>query len=84
KGSSKVGKISNLSMGGRVMLIKAAMSNLPVYLMSLLHCPKLVLDKLEKLTRDFLWQGASDNHKFHLMKGVDVCKPRDEGGTSLR
>lgn len=53
--------------GGRITLIKAVLANLVVYFMSLFRCPMLVLDRLEKFERDFLWQGREPKKKFHLV-----------------
>ncbi|XP_058078667.1 uncharacterized protein LOC131226996 [Magnolia sinica] len=49
-----------LSRGGRLTLIKAALSNLPVHLMSLFRCPPSKLKSIDKLMRDFFWNDKSD------------------------
>jgi len=43
-----------LSKGGRVILIKNTLSNLPAYLLSLFPIPSSVANRIEKLHRDFL------------------------------
>lgn len=53
-----------LSLGGRIMLIKACLSNLPVYDMSLFKMPKGV----DRLRRNFLWKGQSDGRKIQPLK----------------
>eukprot|EP00268_Persea_americana_P008169 TRINITY_DN13144_c0_g1_i12.p1 TRINITY_DN13144_c0_g1~~TRINITY_DN13144_c0_g1_i12.p1 ORF type:complete len:489 (+),score=85.97 TRINITY_DN13144_c0_g1_i12:613-2079(+) len=47
-------KAKYLSLGGRVTLIKAALTNLPIYFMSLFKCPMEVMNRIEKMQRDFL------------------------------
>ena len=56
-----------LSKGGRITLIKSTLANLPVYQLSLFRMPKLVVKRLEKLQRDFLWGGGSMERKIHLI-----------------
>ena len=48
-----------LSKGGRATLIRSTLSNLPIYLMSLLCLPSLVRRRLEKIQRDSLWGGGN-------------------------
>ncbi|XP_058076338.1 uncharacterized protein LOC131224915 [Magnolia sinica] len=62
-----------LSMGGRLTLIKAALSNIPIYFMSLIRCPSSVLDRIDKLRRDFLWCGKENQKKLHLLDWKEVC-----------
>ena len=52
-------KRNYLSLGGRITLIKASLSNLPVYYMSLLRMPVAVREQLDRLRREFLWGGRS-------------------------
>ena len=44
-----------LSLGGRLVLIKAVLSSLPVYWMDLIPIPISILDKLRSLIFSFLW-----------------------------
>ncbi|XP_071695506.1 uncharacterized protein [Rutidosis leptorrhynchoides] len=48
-------KANLLSVGGRLTLIKAILSNLPIYLMLLYKIPSGILDSLEAIRRNFLW-----------------------------
>ena len=57
-----------LSKGGRLTLIKSSLSNLPTYFLSLFRIPVSVVNRLEKLQRDFLWGGQNEEPKFHLVK----------------
>jgi hypothetical protein len=55
-----------LSKGGRVMLIKCTLSNLPTYMMSLFPIPAHVAKRIKKIQWDFLWGGLNDEVKMHL------------------
>lgn len=48
-------KANYLSISGRVTLIKSVLSNLPVYYYSLFKRPAVVIKRLERLQREFLW-----------------------------
>lgn len=65
------GKLSNwnkryLSLGGRITLIKACLSNLPIYYISLCRMPKFIEAKLDRIKRVFLWEGRVRKEKFTL------------------
>lgn len=42
-----------LSLARRVTLIKSVLANLPIYFMSLFKCPMSIVNRIEKLERDF-------------------------------
>jgi hypothetical protein len=54
-----------LSIGGRYTLIKSTLEGQPIYWMALAAIPTSVLDKLQKLTFNFLWSGSKDQYKIH-------------------
>ena len=57
----------NISKGGRVTLIKSALSNLPTYFLSLFPIPASVANQITRLQRNFLWSSLGDKPKFHLV-----------------
>lgn len=77
-------KAGYLLVGGRITLINVVLSNLPIYYMSLLRCPRSVASCIERLERNFLWQGGSSDKKFHLVDWASVCKPKKAGGLGFR
>jgi hypothetical protein len=77
-------KRSYLSKGGKLTLIKSTLSNLPTYYMSLFPIPVSVAKRIEKLQREFLWQGAGEEFKFHLVNWNQICAPVRYGGLGVR
>ncbi|RVW67635.1 putative ribonuclease H protein [Vitis vinifera] len=73
-----------LSKGGTATLIRSTLSNLPIYLMSLLCLPSSVRRRLEKIQRDFLWGGGNLDHKPHLVRWELVCLSKAKGGLGVK
>ncbi|KAK9079762.1 hypothetical protein SSX86_001435 [Deinandra increscens subsp. villosa] len=76
-------KAKNLTLGGRLVLIKSVLESLPSYFFSLYKAPKGIIDTLEKIRFNFLWGGSHDTKKIHWIKRDDVCLPKSEGGLGL-
>jgi hypothetical protein len=53
-----------LSKGGRVTLIHSTLSSIPTYYLSLFPVPLSVAKKLERLQREFLWNGMGTRLNF--------------------
>ncbi|EXB29684.1 hypothetical protein L484_013458 [Morus notabilis] len=72
-----------LSKGGRLTLIQSVLASLPIYFLSVFKIPVGVADAIEKLMRDFLWEGFSDDNLSHLVAWEQVHKPKDLGGLRI-
>ncbi|XP_023766085.2 uncharacterized protein LOC111914622 [Lactuca sativa] len=59
-------KAKSLSFGGRVTLAKAVLGNLPIYYMSIFAVPNGVIDTLEKIRRNFIWNKEYEKKKYQL------------------
>ncbi|GMJ03511.1 hypothetical protein HRI_004020300 [Hibiscus trionum] len=64
-----------LSLGGRIVLIKVVLTNLPVFYMFLFHMPTAVSSKLNKMVAKFLWDGL-EKRKIHWLSWETLCKPK--------
>ncbi|KAL4204981.1 hypothetical protein AMTRI_Chr01g134900 [Amborella trichopoda] len=53
-------KVTYVSFGGRITLIRATLASIPIYYMSMFQIPFSVIQILEKLMRDLLWSGVDD------------------------
>ena len=56
-------------MGGRLTLCKAVLGGLGVYLFSLYKAPAKMIDKLEKIRRDFFWELRRAAAKYAGLRG---------------
>jgi hypothetical protein len=68
-------KMLYFSKGGRVTLSKSIFSNLSTYFLSLFPIPVRVVNRVDKLQRELLWGGISDEFKYHLVRRDKVCSP---------
>ncbi|KAL9809635.1 putative RNA-directed DNA polymerase [Arabidopsis thaliana] len=56
-----------LSLAGRVTLSKSVLSSIPVHSMSTISLPTSTLNRLDKITRSFIWGSTSEKKKQHLI-----------------
>ena len=73
-----------ISKGGRLILIRSTLSNMPICFMSLFSMPRQVMLRLENIQRDFLWNGGALVQKPHLVKWSTVCLEKRKGGLGVR
>ncbi|KAJ0432745.1 putative RNA-directed DNA polymerase [Helianthus annuus] len=76
-------KANHLSFAGRMTLAKSVLGSLPSYFLSLFSAPKVIINKLEKIRRDFLWGKTSTGHKIRWVKWGLLVFPRKDGGLGL-
>jgi hypothetical protein len=69
-----------LSIGGRYTLLKATLEGQPMYWMALAAIPLTVLEKLRKLTFNFLWSGCQEKCMQHLCNWETLATPKSKGG----
>jgi hypothetical protein len=79
--SSWKGKL--LSIGGRLVLINSALSNMVLYMLSFFLLPKGVLSRLDFFRSRFFWQGDTEKKKYRLAKWSVACHTKDQGGLSI-
>ena len=77
-------KGSLLSLGGRATLIKASLSSLPQYFMSLFPIPVGIADKIIKIQRQFMWCGSAEKKRFMApVAWSEIEKPKALGGLGI-
>ena len=73
-----------ISKKGRIILICSSLSSPPIYFMSILHMPRVVRVRLERIQRDFLWGGGTLERKPHLVRWSTVCLDKSKGGLGVK
>jgi hypothetical protein len=73
-----------VSLGGRIVLIKAVLNSIPLFFLSFLKMPVKVWKEVVKIQRNFLWGGLSHRKRICWVKWMDVCKPKKDGGLGIR
>lgn len=77
-------KQRNLSMGGRITLINSVLTALPIYLLSFFKIPKLVVQKITSIQRNFWWGSLQDSIKIPWVRWDIVCLPKSKGGLGIK
>lgn len=68
-----------LSYAGRVLVVISVLSSISFYWCSLFILPTKVIQEIEKIIYNFLWNG-NENRKHAKVAWIDVCMPKKEGG----
>lgn len=77
-------KINQLSLAGRCILVKSAAAPIALHTMQSAKLPSGVCDKLDSLSRQFVWGSTSDKRRIHLVSWENVCVPKGVGGLGFR
>ena len=77
-------KCKNLSLGGRLVLLKSVLSSIPVYFLSFFKAPSGIISTLDSLFINFFWGGGEDFRKLSWTKWDTICLKRDKGGLWLK
>ena len=73
-----------LSKGGRLQLINSVLCSVPIYLMTYFALPKWVIQRIERLCRQFLWGKSHGEGKgIPLIKWEIVSTPKQFGGLGV-
>lgn len=73
-----------LSRGGRLTLVNAVLTSIPLYYMSFFILPKWVIQRIEKIRRSFLWKGTKPGQGgIPLARWELVCQPKRQGGLGI-
>ncbi|KAL9227684.1 hypothetical protein vseg_003343 [Gypsophila vaccaria] len=74
----------HISYAGRLVMVKAVLSSLHSYWASTFILPKGVLERIETICRNFLWDSSADYRRVPLVAWSKVCKPKEEGGLGIK
>lgn len=74
----------NLPKGGRLTLAQSVLNSLPLYFFSILKAPTGVINKIEKLARNFFWNGSCMKGSCnHLVSWEKTALPLHLGGLGI-
>jgi hypothetical protein len=73
-----------VSLGGRIVLINAVLSSIPIFYLAYMKMPQKVWKEVVKIQRNFLWGGLSLKRRIYWVKWGDICKPKMEGGLGIQ
>lgn len=76
--------VSKPSMAGRVTLIHAILSTIPLYAMQTSVLPISLCNELHRLIRNFLWGSSSEVRKIHNVSWSVVTKPKEYRGLNVK
>ncbi|GLT68412.1 hypothetical protein SLA2020_406460, partial [Shorea laevis] len=77
-------KCESLSFGGRIVLLNAVLSSIPVYFFSTMRAPRKVIKLLSSIQRTFLWGGNGGDRKIAWVRWEKVCTSRKDGGLGVK
>lgn len=81
-------KADMLSIGGRITLINAALTAVPIYMMQVFLLPKWVINKIDQSRRKFLWHGhkvqVEGKRYMSLASWELVTKSKKMGGLGVK
>lgn len=67
----------------RLTLMMIVLGNLPTYFLSLFVAPDGVLEQMEKIRRNFLWDGSDDASKISWVLWDKITVVKDDGGIGV-
>ncbi|KAF5178687.1 hypothetical protein FRX31_031727 [Thalictrum thalictroides] len=73
-----------LSNGGRLILLKHVLANMPIYLFSAFSVPKSIERALEILFSNFIWGSTEGKKKRKWISWLKITRPTAMGGLGLR
>lgn len=68
---------AKLFLAGRITLTQSMIQALPIYSMQPTRLPTNINNKIENVCRKFIWCGASESKKLHLVNGANLCQPKE-------
>jgi hypothetical protein len=72
-----------LSYAAKVVLIKACLTSIPIYLMSFIKFPKWAIRIINTHLANCLWNDNAEAHKIHLVNWDSVAMLKDFGGLGI-
>jgi len=75
--------IRSLNLVGRLVLTKAALQSIPIFLLLAIPAPKGIPHQMRSIQRDLLWGKREEKKKWALVAWDKICKPKNHRGLGL-
>lgn len=72
-----------MNLANRLVLTKAVLQSIPIFMLSSLPTLKGVLQQFRNIQRDFLWGKEETRKKWVLISWDKICKPMSHGSLGL-
>ena len=81
----RIGKWTHrwLSLGGRLVMVQAVLTQLMVYWAHIFYLPQQIIDEINSISAHFLWGGDHSVHKYHLVKWKLICRDKSHDGWGI-
>ncbi|MFS7930377.1 putative reverse transcriptase zinc-binding domain-containing protein [Helianthus anomalus] len=76
-------KARHLSFAGRMTLAKSVLGRIPSYYLSIFAAPKGIIQKMDKIRRDFVWGISDSGRKMRWIRWEYMMKAKKLGGMGL-
>ena len=73
-----------LSLGGKFILVKSILENIPAYWLSMPRIPSSILDIIRRMIFNFLWSHQKDKEGIHLVRWDILARLKDDGGLGIK
>jgi len=73
-----------MSLGGRITLLNSVLNAIPIFFLSFMRIPAIVVKKVIRIQREFLWGGVGGGRKICWVKWKRICQPKSKGGFRVR
>ena len=76
-------KTKNLSIGGRLTLLKWILGSLGIYFFSLFKAPEKIINKLESYRSKFFWGAKEGENKISWISWSVILNDKSNGGLGV-
>ena len=77
-------KANLLSLARRSVLIQASTSAIPAYVMQCSQLPGKILDGIDQVNQNFLWNSSTNKKSMHWVGWKKVTTPKDVGRLGIQ
>ena len=69
----------HLFLAGRITLAQSVIQAIPIFSMQTTRIPHGILDKIDRISRRFIWGSKNGSRKLSLINWKMICSPKAEG-----